>query len=1406
VWTVPAVAFLFLLAFVVSVPFVTAQDPASSPGETPATGELGTGPLVRWAIVPSIDDGCRLLADLLTVKLSSSSNIELVERERVDAALREMELAALWGEKSVGKRLQISRLLGADALLLLALGDAGEVPTVRAVIVDSRVGARLEDRLIGFSPDDAEETVTELSETIAWIRKRFPRGVRTLIGLAPFTSNTFVQDWDHLQTGFMDLIGEGLRQYPGVAALETEQVHDIVREHEVAGAPAVRRVLPVFVEGEYRVLNRRDLQPDSVVDRPGDSDPHGSTGSPNDRAAESSNPNNPKVRVVLRFHRGGRPPASFDLPEIPLDKLSRRMAERVPGVILQVASASKWEPLSAEKQYKLLWDKAERLVELGHADQAVNLLESVLLLRPNDLEARMAVIRCYGKKQDEEIHAVVPRYRHMHEFGEALQALESEIVTRLRDKLLTLMLAETRHGRYLIESRQLNPNEAISIFTSSYPHMDWQVDYCSLDAVEAFRIQREFFWTVAPIFKELDPKIRGGIQSAASAYLCSRGNLSRPSSHSRYSPPASAQIEWVGDLHLQLTRMHNLNVERIWVNGRKVEAPPKTYTREEAVDFYRTQFRFYSDVIPPGMTPLLYSDTWLAPKNQTLRFYEDGLVTRDEVEQHCRRLLDLNSRSARLLALEVRAEIEEKAPTLEVLEMKIKAAKAWLALPLGPAPKPRIADHLRDAIDAYDLARDPASPTAAERFSIDVARIPPGHPFRNYEERKREKDKAMRQRREEALARSEAERAAIAEETRRRNKSGSPIEIVIGTLTELVRGSTSTGFSKPKKRYTNLTYHPIQTVDWPEQPKYIGTLSPEMDFVLTESDHVYAMPEWGTFTTLVPKDRLDSDRVIDIQFDAPSRWYTVLTLTGHVYVLAGEGKPLAHFAPGDQLPPVQAYSPSPGLPWWYVKRMPVRLFQIQPGRYLLWGVDGSPRRSWLALLDYRGEEPALRVLLESKQVSRLSEHDHSVDIATRVTYLFWERVEGKPVLAVGREPLAFNSGWGKKFLTPLWIDFEADTMAPAPANKSEQYPMPYHFNAKILDPRLDRDPVRDVYVSRELDDPMAEDRRWRREIYPGGKIDRRFYAIEPKGRVVYRDNDTMALWIPSNAPEGQTRKKTLFRFPEKKPFTPRVGHVRDTHQQVWLQAGRGIYYYFHPAGTFEVDLNRETGRPISPFGDQNRVNNKYAWYFYTPRHGLFLVSGETVYRVAESRIPSVAQLSTLIDRETTYGLGLDSEGQTEFQQTVAALSGSAVHCSWKPAASDEPYVAISITEHSVLDEQTYAFLQRLPGIRRITVHEAPLDDAGLAELAKIGSLELLHLNGTIVTRDGLACLANLKNLRELHLGGDRLGDSALEVIPDIPRVTTLGVHGEGFTKEGVGKLLARSPRLEKIKWCLPSEK
>ncbi len=135
----------------------------------------------RWAIVASPDVQKSGLADLLTVKLSAIDGIELVERERLDAAMKELELATMFGAKGAAKRLKLGRMLKADALVLLAREEHGEKTSVRLVVSDCLYGARLHVEYFLEDSSGPEQLAVQCADRVRRVRKRFAGGVRRII-------------------------------------------------------------------------------------------------------------------------------------------------------------------------------------------------------------------------------------------------------------------------------------------------------------------------------------------------------------------------------------------------------------------------------------------------------------------------------------------------------------------------------------------------------------------------------------------------------------------------------------------------------------------------------------------------------------------------------------------------------------------------------------------------------------------------------------------------------------------------------------------------------------------------------------------------------------------------------------------------------------------------------------------------------------------------------------------------------------------------------------------------------------------------------------------------------------------------------------------------------------------------
>lgn len=97
-----------------------------------------------------------------------------------------------------------------------------------------------------------------------------------------------------------------------------------------------------------------------------------------------------------------------------------------------------------------------------------------------------------------------------------------------------------------------------------------------------------------------------------------------------------------------------------------------------------------------------------------------------------------------------------------------------------------------------------------------------------------------------------------------------------------------------------------------------------------------------------------------------------------------------------------------------------------------------------------------------------------------------------------------------------------------------------------------------------------------------------------------------------------------------------------------------------------------------------------------------------------------------------------------------------------------------------------ADLYRLWELRLV---RAPITDAGLEAIGRLNSLRVLSLEETLATDDGLPQLSGLNELVNLRLegvlGSRSFTDRGLELIHQLPLLTSLTVFGPGFTDESI---------------------
>lgn len=168
---------------------------------------------------------------------------------------------------------------------------------------------------------------------------------------------------------------------------------------------------------------------------------------------------------------------------------------------------------------------------------------------------------------------------------------------------------------------------------------------------------------------------------------------------------------------------------------------------------------------------------------------------------------------------------------------------------------------------------------------------------------------------------------------------------------------------------------------------------------------------------------------------------------------------------------------------------------------------------------------------------------------------------------------------------------------------------------------------------------------------------------------------------------------------------------------------------------------------------------------------------------------------------------MPTQADDGYMPYIAKLTGMTHFCpvysqftpkSWSLLAQ-LPHLEHICTPYGLTDADI-AEIAKLPALNELEIVADKLTDAGLAALARIRNLQVLHLEGTAqMTDEGLKALATLPRLRHLRLSGP-FTDKGLSYLAATPALKVLWLEAPRTTEEGL-RSLAQIATLERL--CLP---
>ncbi|MFM9961812.1 MAG: CsgG/HfaB family protein [Planctomycetaceae bacterium] len=499
-----------LLPRLATIILVVLSVPCLSAAEKPAAFH-------RWAVLAAPEIHESGLSDLLTAQLTAA-NVELVEREQLDAVTREIELSKLLGADGAAQRLKVGQLTKADALILLSVVEHDKKKFVKLVISDCRYGSRLRLEHFPFAADRADKLADEIALATADTRKKFARGVERIVAVSPFLSKNLTHEFDHLQFGFAALLGQGLSERPGVAVLEIEEARAIGEELTRATAEIDRRSVPLFVECEFEVAERAAS---------------GMSGA---------------VRFAVRIRSGGAEPETIEQTERTLAEASSWLIESLPNKIAARQAAPGSKSLTRTEQRIALTRRADQFTQVAAYPQSAALREAAVLLEPDDWEQRVRLIADLTRRINQMI------YGNSAELSSNKLREDEEFKRRCVAELHSLIAGVEGHTERVLAARVLNLREASYLLSSITLGTTLVVSRHELGL--GLRKQfHEFYWRCLAQAVRLDSGLRQGIMHPVLSEFGGQGTQQETPLSQQHDEFAGRALQYlIGSLPLQFGR------------------------------------------------------------------------------------------------------------------------------------------------------------------------------------------------------------------------------------------------------------------------------------------------------------------------------------------------------------------------------------------------------------------------------------------------------------------------------------------------------------------------------------------------------------------------------------------------------------------------------------------------------------------------------------------------------------------------------------------------------------------------------------------------------------------------------------------------------------------------------------
>ncbi len=197
---------------------------------------------------------------------------------------------------------------------------------------------------------------------------------------------------------------------------------------------------------------------------------------------------------------------------------------------------------------------------------------------------------------------------------------------------------------------------------------------------------------------------------------------------------------------------------------------------------------------------------------------------------------------------------------------------------------------------------------------------------------------------------------------------------------------------------------------------------------------------------------------------------------------------------------------------------------------------------------------------------------------------------------------------------------------------------------------------------------------------------------------------------------------------------------------------------------------------------------------------------DSITALNDATLPALAPLTKL----TTLGLGRTSVTGSGFTALQGLTELKTLHVAEEAPISAEGLATIvatfpkleelSLGQGAQLNAADFRSLTSLKSLKALRANLPALDDAALAEIARITSLETFYAQGTAVKLQGIVALKPLKFLTKLGVPlCKNIDDSAVPVLKDFKGLKELDIRSTAIAEAGIVELRKALPGCNVIK-------